>query len=54
MKILLVIATALALNSCNTSIGLWRDTKQGYQWTKAKMQGNGGDSQSDPSGAPVY
>lgn len=56
MKTLLVIVAALTLNSCNTSIGIWRDTKAGYQWTKAKIQGagSGGDGQSDPSGAPVY
>lgn len=56
MKTLLVIVAALALNSCNTSIGLWRDTKAGYQWTKSKIQGSGGggDVLPDPSGAPVY
>ena len=58
MKIFLVIAAALSLVSCNTSIGLWRDTKLGFQWTKAKMQGSsggGGDYvEPDPSGAPVY
>ncbi len=56
MKMLLVIVAALALNSCNTLIGIGRDTKQGYQWTKSKIQssGGGGGEQSDPSGAPVY
>jgi len=39
MKILIVIAAALALNSCNTCIGIGRDTKQGYNWTKSKIQG---------------
>ena len=53
MKILIVIAAALALNSCNTCIGIGRDTQQGYEWTKAKMQGSG-SSQPDSSGAPVY
>ena len=52
MKTLFVIVTVLALNSCNTLIGIGRDTKQGYQWTRSKMQGNG--EQADPSGAPVY
>lgn len=52
---LLVIVTALTLNSCNTSIGIWRDTKQGFMWTKSKIQGSGRQSdQPDPSGAPVY
>ncbi len=54
MKMLLVIVAALALNSCNTFIGIGRDTKQGYQWTKSKVQGTGGGDQQDPSGAPVY
>ena len=56
MKTLLVVAAALALSSCNTMIGLGRDTKQGYQWTKSKIQGIGDDngSQPDTSGAPVY
>ncbi len=57
MKLFLVIAAALTLNSCNTMIGLGRDTKQGFEWTKAKIKGSGsgsGNSQPDPSGAPVY
>ena len=52
MKMLLLISAALALNSCNTLIGLGRDTKQGYQWTKSKFEDQG--SEPDPSGAPVY
>jgi len=42
MKILLLLTT-LALTSCNTSIGLYRDTKQAFHWTKDKIQGTGGD-----------
>lgn len=53
MKIFAVIVTALMLNSCNTCIGLFRDTKQGYNWTRDKIQGTG-SSQGDASGAPVY
>ncbi len=41
-KLLIVIVTALALNACNTSIGLYRDTKAGVIWTKNKIQGNDG------------
>ena len=52
MKMLFVIAAALALNSCNTLIGIGRDTKQGYEWTRTKIQGSG--EQPDPFGAPVY
>ena len=51
MKLLVVIAVALALNSCNTCIGLGRDTVQGYNWTKSKIQGTPSD---DSAGAPVY
>lgn len=51
MKLLIVTAVALALNSCNTCIGIGRDTKQGYNWTKSKIQGTQGDASS---GAPVY
>lgn len=51
MKLLIVIVTALSLNSCNTLIGVGRDTKQGYIWTKGKIQGTG---RQESSGAPVY
>ncbi len=53
MKFLIVIVSLFALNSCNTLIGLGRDTKLGYQWTKSKMQGDG-DVLPEQSGAPVY
>jgi len=53
MKYLILLMALLTLNSCNTFIGIGRDTKQGYEWTKAKFQGPGGGSQ-DTSGAPVY
>ena len=39
MKYVLLLASVLALNSCNTLIGLGRDTKQAFDWTKSKMQG---------------
>ncbi len=53
MKFFLILVAALALNSCNTLIGIGRDTKQGYQWTKAKMEQSNTSSQ-DNYGAPVY
>ncbi len=53
MKIFLVIVSLLTLNSCNTAIGLFRDTKQGYLWTKGKIQGTG-EVLPEQSGAPVY
>lgn len=58
MRFLIVILAALALNSCNTLIGIGRDTKQGYNWTKDKIQnsggGGGGGGQDESYGAPVY
>jgi predicted small secreted protein len=53
MKIFITLSLILALNSCNTMIGAYRDAKQGYQWTKDKIQGSdsgggGGDV------VPVY
>lgn len=58
MKFLMLIGALLSLNSCNTAIGIGRDTKQGYLWTKAKIQssssGGGSNNSYDPSGAPVY
>lgn len=53
MKLLVLIVTLLALNSCNTLIGIGRDTKQGYQWTKSKFQGSGDQYQSEEL-VPVY
>ena len=53
MKLLIIIAAGLALNSCNTLIGVGRDTKQGYLWTKGKIQGSSNSSQGS-YGAPVY
>lgn len=55
MKALALIVTVLTLNSCNTLIGVGRDTKQGYQWTKSKIQGSGGGGGGgEEYGAPVY
>lgn len=58
MKYLLALAALLSLSSCNTSIGLWRDTVQAYDWTKTKIQGagngGGGGSTDYEYGAPVY
>lgn len=66
MKYFIVLAGLIALNSCNTLIGIGRDTKQGYLWTKEKIQnagnkggGNGGNNNGagnsgTNSGAPVY
>lgn len=53
MKYFILLATVVALISCNTSIGLYRDTKEGFNWTKNKIQGTGGSGGYD-DGAPVY
>ncbi len=66
MKALALLAATLSLASCNTMIGLGRDTKEGYQWTRQKVQESNQrgaaqtqgetytDPYSDPYGAPVY
>ncbi|QTN34018.1 hypothetical protein HZ994_17405 [Akkermansiaceae bacterium] len=54
MKILFAITAAFTLVSCNTSIGIWRDTKAGFNWTKERIQGSGGGGQDYEYGAPVY
>lgn len=51
MKFLLVIAALFSLNSCNTLIGLGRDTREGYLWTKKKIQG---EEVVQEANAPVY
>jgi predicted small secreted protein len=59
VKILVLsLLAVISLTSCNTSIGLWRDTKAGFQWSKQKIQqsggGGSGGSQEYEYGAPVY
>jgi predicted small secreted protein len=57
MKYLILAVTVLSLNSCNTLIGGWRDTKVAYRWTKGKIQGandGGGGGGGNSYGAPVY
>jgi predicted small secreted protein len=55
MKYILLCIASLTLVSCNTSIGLYRDMKQGFIWTKNKIQNSGGGGDTvDPYGAPTY
>lgn len=59
MKWLAVLSVSLVLCSCNTSIGIYRDTKAGFLWSKGKIQGwtsGGGESGSyqEEYGAPIY
>lgn len=57
MKYLILSISVLAMVSCNTSIGVWRDTKVGYNWTKERIQGAGSASSDEMEyeyGAPIY
>ena len=58
MKYLILLVAVFALNSCNTTIGLYRDTKAAFLWTKGKIQGSGGGDGGggvdEEYGAPVY
>lgn len=56
MKVFLLVAFVISLASCNTSIGIWRDTKATYNWSKRKIQEsqNGGAPEEYDQGAPVY
>lgn len=48
MKYLLLAAVIFALNSCNTLIGVYRDGKQAFEWTKGKFQGGGAHDEDLP------
>ena len=58
MKIACILFLALGLSSCNTTIGVGRDIKQGFVWSKNKIQekrqNSGGGGSQDEYGAPVY
>jgi predicted small secreted protein len=58
MKTLVLLSVLFSLVSCNTAIGVWRDTKATYHWSKKKIQesqNNSGGSDVDYEyGAPVY
>lgn len=64
MKAFLMLATVFSLVSCNTTIGVWRDTKALTSWSVRKVKeakdGNGAafsgwdDDQEYEYGAPVY
>lgn len=54
MKLLTLLAVVFALNSCNTCIGIYRDSKAACVWTKEKVQGSGGGGGGYEYGAPVY
>lgn len=61
MRYLALLAIVAGLSSCNTTIGLYRDTKALVVWTKGKIQGSGGGGGGGDGGgydteygAPVY
>jgi predicted small secreted protein len=54
MKALLLLAISFSMVSCNTAIGVWRDTKATYHWSKNKIQESQGGGQDYEYGAPVY
>ena len=58
MKLLLFLLVTMPLVSCNTTIGVWRDTKAGFTWTADKIRGTGGGGGGGETeyeyGAPVY
>jgi predicted small secreted protein len=58
MKVLLLLMVVFSLVSCNTTIGVWRDTKAVFKWTANKISGSddggGGDEYDTEYGAPVY
>lgn len=59
MRFACFLLIAASLSSCNTTIGFGRDVKEGYHWSKNKIQenrgqGGGSGGYQDDYGAPVY
>jgi hypothetical protein len=62
MRYACALLLAAALISCNTTIGVGRDIKEGFIWSKNKIQEKRAQSQQqgqgggyyDDGGAPVY
>jgi predicted small secreted protein len=54
MKYIILLIVMFSNVSCNTAIGVWRDTKIGFNWTKEKIQNSQGGGESYDEGAPVY
>jgi len=48
------LLAGLMLVSCNTTIGVGRDLREGYQWSKRKIQESRSGGSQDDYGAPVY
>jgi hypothetical protein len=62
MRFACALMLAVTLSSCNTSIGVGRDIKEGFIWSKNKIQEKRAQGQQqqqgggyfDDGGAPVY
>jgi predicted small secreted protein len=57
MKFFAFAVILFSVTSCNTLIGIGRDTKEGFIWTKNKIQESnqgGGGGYEEEYGAPVY
>jgi hypothetical protein len=56
MKYVFIIVAVLALNGCNTLIGMGRDTKECFNWSNNKVQEwqSGGQGGQSNEVAPVY
>jgi predicted small secreted protein len=55
MKYMLLLLLPIFLGtSCNTMIGLGRDTKEGYHWSKRKIQESRQPKQQNPYGGNPY
>jgi len=53
-KLFLLLLTGMVLSSCNTTIGFGRDLRDGYHWTKGKIQESQNSGGSYDPGPPVY
>lgn len=52
-KLIGTMCLGIFFTSCNTTIGVYRDVKEGYQWTARKVQESRQQDSYD-SGSPVY
>lgn len=55
MKSLIIfIGVAALLVSCNTTIGVGRDVREGYRWSARKINESRQPDPSEDYGAPIY
>jgi predicted small secreted protein len=53
-KLCFLMLAGMVLSSCNTTIGVGRDIREGYQWTKGKIDESRNKSGGYDQGPPVY